>query len=405
MALISNKFRVFKKVSLLLLGAVFVLSSQPSTVAALSQEELRSIYNDTVWYKVGQACAPGNLTGSANEEKIFNFFLAKGLSPPQTAGVVGNIMHESSGDPENIENTQGGRSRNPAEADPGGWGLIQWTPGSKILEAAERAGLTGPSWPIYELYTQLELIWKHMHNNPPITKGDFDINYFKTITDYKVATEYFEDKIEGAAIVNLENRQALAFKALQNYGSNTGGFTGGGCAGVPPTTSACASSVYPGQYTEAQLRRIFGPPIRDSRANLVTIDFFGSRIPINKLVAPCLEAVEQELIAKGVSYRPQAIKGGFWCIRERDGQIGDRSYHIYGAACDINPLTNNYFSDGRARPYNPNCPRAPSVIDSGNCYDLPPEYVEAFKRQGFTWGGDFNSVKDYMHLEWHGVIP
>jgi hypothetical protein len=76
----------------------------------------------------------------------------------------------------------------------------------------------------------------------------------------------------------------------------------------------------------------------------------------------------------------------------------------YGAACDINPYTNNFYDTGPV-PYNPNCPAASGVVDSGHCYDMPQQIIKIFAENGFYWGGNFNSVKDYMHFEWHGVVP
>jgi hypothetical protein len=34
--------------------------------------------------------------------------------------------------------------------------------------------------------------------------------------------------------------------------------------------------------------------------------------------------------------------------------------------------------------------------------DMPKCFVDAFKRYGFTWGGDWSGRKDAMHFEFHG---
>jgi hypothetical protein len=36
---------------------------------------------------------------------------------------------------------------------------------------------------------------------------------------------------------------------------------------------------------------------------------------------------------------------------------------------------------------------------------MPPQYESAFRNHGFFWGGRWNSIKDYMHFEWHGINP
>lgn len=80
----------------------------------------------------------------------------------------------------------------------------------------------------------------------------------------------------------------------------------------------------------------------------------------------------------------------------RTGRIGkdDLSSHAYGRAIDINPLVNPYQKDGLVLPagavYVPDHPGA-CTPDS-----LP---VALFRAHGFTWGGEWQNPKDYMHFE------
>jgi lysophospholipase L1-like esterase len=175
----------------------------------------------------------GDFSGTGNNKKdIFDFFLSKGLSPPQAAGVYGNIMHESHGDPQNIQDSYGGRSKNPDDAGAGGWGLIQWTPGHKIIDMAKTAGVDGP---IYELQSQLDLIWQHMNNHPDVT-GHFDLAHYKTINDPADAADYFEEVIEGAGVPALEDRERHAREGLAAFGSDSASSPGSDSA------SDCGSS-------------------------------------------------------------------------------------------------------------------------------------------------------------------
>lgn len=160
-----------------------------------------------------------NLIGNSNGEKVFNYFRGRGLSDIQAAGIVGNIAVESGFDPERIQGKNIGEgSKNPRDAGSSGWGLIQWTPGSKVITAAKDAGLSDR--PIHDLATQLDLVWGHMQNKPPITKGSFSIPEFKKITDVEKAVNYFEDKIEGAGTPNYPDRYTAARLALEEYGGN-----------------------------------------------------------------------------------------------------------------------------------------------------------------------------------------
>lgn len=79
------------------------------------------------------------------------------------------------------------------------------------------------------------------------------------------------------------------------------------------------------------------------------------------------------------------------------------SKHAYGLAIDINPFYNPYVSynkDGSlhiapasSEPYADRHASFPYKIDENDlCLKL-------FKEHGFTWGGDWNSMKDYQHFQ------
>lgn len=75
------------------------------------------------------------------------------------------------------------------------------------------------------------------------------------------------------------------------------------------------------------------------------------------------------------------------------------SNHAYGLAIDINPLYNPYVADGdvvlpaTAREYTDRSKAFDMKIDTTDlCYQL-------FIEHGFTWGGEWENVKDYMHFE------
>ena len=77
------------------------------------------------------------------------------------------------------------------------------------------------------------------------------------------------------------------------------------------------------------------------------------------------------------------------------GTAGKRlSAHALGRAIDINPLLNPYIKEGVIKPegavYDPAMPgtlTADSFI------------VRFLKERGWTWGGDWMSLKDYQHFE------
>lgn len=90
---------------------------------------------------VGGSGADGALSGSENAEKAFNFFVSKGFSPEQAAGIVGNLAQESSAglNPKLVEQGPYSGGVRESETVPGpigpqgqpGYGIAQWTTPSR----------------------------------------------------------------------------------------------------------------------------------------------------------------------------------------------------------------------------------------------------------------------------------
>lgn len=219
----------------LLLTACLLICGQAS---ALSPEDFNSLYGDSEYYWSSQspaACETStSLVGNDNEEKAWNFFKAKGLDDMHAAAVVGNMMLESHFDPEIMQ--IGGRSQNPADADPLGWGIAQWTPGSKIIGIASGLGINGP---IYELGTQLDIVWAEMTGTSPTGQQSMvtGLNQQTTLAD---AVSYFQRNFEGGT--NYTARYNYAVEALQQYG---GANNGASAPSLSSVSSGCAASASP----------------------------------------------------------------------------------------------------------------------------------------------------------------
>jgi hypothetical protein len=89
-----------------------------------------------------------SLKGNDNAEKVFNYFVDKGLSPEQAAGIVGNLMHESGG----IE---------PGQQQHGGpaFGIAQWEGGR---QDNLRGFAAAQGKPVDDLGVQLDFLWNEM---------------------------------------------------------------------------------------------------------------------------------------------------------------------------------------------------------------------------------------------------
>ncbi|MDE7385674.1 MAG: M15 family metallopeptidase [Muribaculaceae bacterium] len=78
------------------------------------------------------------------------------------------------------------------------------------------------------------------------------------------------------------------------------------------------------------------------------------------------------------------------------------SQHAYGLAIDINPLYNPYVKSANQHQIIMPSEATPYVDRS---VDFPHKLwendicVQTFKKNGFTWGGDWTHAKDYQHFE------
>ena len=77
------------------------------------------------------------------------------------------------------------------------------------------------------------------------------------------------------------------------------------------------------------------------------------------------------------------------------------SQHSYGRAVDVNPVQNPYVRNGVAdppsgQPWIARTPAGPGMAVPRNVL------VRAFKDQGWGWGGDWSSARDYQHFSQNG---
>ncbi len=80
------------------------------------------------------------------------------------------------------------------------------------------------------------------------------------------------------------------------------------------------------------------------------------------------------------------------------GKKNEFSLHSYGLAIDINPLINPYIKGDKVLPpegakYQDRSQAAKGLIKANDLI------VQEFKKQGWSWGGDWKQYKDYQHFE------
>lgn len=188
------------------------------------------------------------LTGSDNAEKTWNFFKGKGLDDMHVAAIMGNFQQESSFNPEVIQG--GGTTQDPSTVTGStGWGIAQWTPGSKTPGIAAQLKITTP---IYDLATQLNIAWGEMTTISTPAGVDGFLAKFQQQSTLADATNYFMNSFEAAGVAGPRVTDAQA--ALQRYGGNGASTTATGtesCAVSPDCVSAsgiakilCAAKQY-----------------------------------------------------------------------------------------------------------------------------------------------------------------
>lgn len=164
---------------------------------------------------------------SSNEKTAYEFFVAKGLAPIQAAGIVGNLMQESSVLPTSVQSGGPGR------------GIAQWSAGARWDRTSQDnvkwyAGTKGEAATSLEL--QLEFIWYELQNFP--VYGLARLRGSRTLSQATVA---FQNDFEVCGACSQSARIHDAQQVLNAYGS--GGASGGGTGGSGGgTAGGCYSS-------------------------------------------------------------------------------------------------------------------------------------------------------------------
>ena len=167
---------------------------------------------------------------SNNEQTAFNYFVSKGLTKAQAAGIVGNLIQESSVNPSAVQ-YGGGPGRGIAQWSVGG----RWDSGTDSV--AHYASAHGVSR--WALKTQLDFIWYELNNY------GYGFASLKAATNVSDATVAFEVHYEICGACNQTARINYAKQVLAAYGGTSGG---AGCysgtLGREMPDNACVQSKY-----------------------------------------------------------------------------------------------------------------------------------------------------------------
>lgn len=147
----------------------------------------------------------GQVGGNGNIERVWNFFAGKGLPDFQIAGILGNMKAESGVIPNRVQGPGMILADTPPEGRVVGYGLVQFTPGTKILPASKRLGM-----PPGDLVFQCTLLWEQLNGQSEIPETKAGQLFFAT-TSVDEATTVFEYKYERHAKDSKQNALRIGF--------------------------------------------------------------------------------------------------------------------------------------------------------------------------------------------------
>lgn len=184
-----------------------------------SDDPQRDMNNFNIWYKKNGSCGvtSGSGGGDGNcvlvgedpdpmvkrAKQIGNFLIAKGLTVPQAAGVMGNIQAESGFRPDAVEGGNGI-----------GFGIVQWSFGRRTaLEAAAREQGVDPS----DMCFQLEYLYQELTvrtaDRPEYRRYNTEWEALKNMTTAREALVMFHHEFEISHLMNSPDPNAAVNNA------------------------------------------------------------------------------------------------------------------------------------------------------------------------------------------------
>jgi hypothetical protein len=162
--------------------------------------------------------------GTNARQTAFYYFVSKGLTKAQSAGIVGNLVQESSVIPTSVQ-YGGGPGRGIAQWSVGG----RWDRISKDNVTSFAAARGVSRW---ALTTQLDFIWYELE-----TVGGYGLPALRATTTISGATVAFERDYEVCGTCSQTKRIAAAQQVYNDYAGTSGDGGGGTGSGSGGTTA------------------------------------------------------------------------------------------------------------------------------------------------------------------------
>jgi len=154
------------------------------------------------------------------------------------------------------------------------------------------------------------------------------------------------------------------------------------------------------------LRAMFGRTESSVRRNCVTLTFLDHEVTVNRVCAPAMTRIEREIKAASV-YDPevrsfiQNLEVVYSFHRKTVKGSRTLSFHAYGLALDLIPTS--YSGKHANWMWSRAWKRGWYRIPREDRWSPPSAVLNAFKRNGFIWGGDWIRF-DTVHFEFRPEI-
>lgn len=366
------------------------------------------------------SCNIGDLSGESNAEKIWFYFRNLGYSEFSTAAAMGNIAVETAdtfdsrivqGDIPfsqfSIDYTNKVDSGEVSKNDfmhhgpnGGGYGLVQFTYYSRKETLYNHAKETSTS--VGDLKTQLETIM-------------IEFEGWKSSSTYKTwkecssesqldtATLAFMKGYERPGTPHEDRRKKNSHEIYKTFHGRT----------APSTSSVSSTTGAANMNHQEKLKIVFPNGVPQSAAEvekyLVNIEVpittkegkkSTASVQVHKAIAGDVKKALTD--AQNSGFKVYQIGGYRAYGSDSAGKVRDvglvYSQHCYGLAVDINVNENCY------KPGNGAC-TVGSLWNPSNQYSITTNSAlyKSFKSNGWGWGGEWNSAKDYMHFSFFGT--
>jgi hypothetical protein len=213
------------------LALILISSFVPTKTLAYENNQFYSS-NDILFYDANDTSSncSSSLVGNDNSEKAFRYFVGKGLTSAQAAGIVGNLIKESSGvNPTAIQSSSTLATDSYTPQASVGFGIARWTDSTRQQRLVDYAKSDSSHRTIIDLSLQLDFLWYELGKFYPSALTDLEKQ-----TDPVGATVVFHNEYEGSgdsADTVRTQRGGYATDIYNKYGNNLSSSDSGQCLG------------------------------------------------------------------------------------------------------------------------------------------------------------------------------